>query len=1335
MRKKNFLNLLLLTLLTTVPWAVSAQESIDPVTIVDWNFKYEYSYDNSDKIATPTTTPSSLASGAANSDRFYKVYPDTQLDGVEGVMSARGAGCYNSVQHANCNGVLSMRLYYAGQNDIIDYTASVNHDNYFQFSFATTGYQDISANFSFASDGNASTSVQLVYSIDGGTTWLDAGNYVKSVDADVWWIFTDFNVSLSSAKDKENVLVRLIGGNNAASAQGCLNLKNFSITGNVKQVQMKEAVIYKSNFDASMWNAIPISTEKTSVIQTYAGKYLIPFVFYNTEVKPTGVNTSKFSYIDGTGASGNKLVTTGWVMTNKVSNATAEAELPYMEIGPLASVTGLSFIQCGTGSGRGYRVAVKGTEINDGVETEITDYKLLHNQGIAKASGCEVAFNGINYKNVTFKFYPYITDANLAASGKNYENAYMSSLEIKGLVEMTAEQVKLTTEVIPSSEAGTVTVIPAAVEYDKGSVVSLSAGEQFGYKFKQWENAEGDILSTEKQVDVTLDSDTTIKAVFEQVETFTLNVEVVGDEYGKVVISPNLNNGRYMAGDEVTVTAIQNDVIRFTHWSDNDTQLEKKIVISGNTDLTANFSAMPYILAWDFYDTNVKKDREADCQSKSNNGAILSMVNDAGSQSWLAKGYGEYNGYGAAIKWQMVADGYYFKTSKFSTVDYTNVRLKCKMQSTYNTYKEQYVEYSINNGETWERLETIVFEEQKVWYDVDVPLPEGQPSVMLRWIPNFGGETLGSNTDKDGTAIAQIYVLGEEISLPDPNPPVLLSSVPVDGATGASASGQIVLSFDERVKLNGTATLGTKELAGEVVNTTVTFPYQALAYNTAYQFILPAGAITDMSGNEFGAFTLNFTTAERVAPTVKLFDYIVAEDGSGDGTTIQAAFDAAAAAGGNKRFLILVKNGTYDAGSAVTELNTSNVSLIGQSQDGVLIKNVNGTGISTSSTIHIERTVTGFYAQDLTIQNAYDYFANQQVAVALYDRSNKSIYKRVKMLSYQDTHVTGVDVRQYYEDCEIHGTVDFICGGGDIFFNRALLYLENRSGNVITAPATSANCQYGYVFADCTIDGHEINKSSYCLGRPWKDSPRSIFINTTMNLLPRSQGWTDMSAYPALFAEYNSMNKNGEPIDLESRTNTFTVNNVSQTMSYSPELTKQEADQYTIENVLGGTDAWQPVLFTDQVSAPVISGEETTISWDAVPYAINYVIVRDGIIIDQTIETIYTDTKNDGIAHSYQVMAANEYGGLSELSNTYEATSTGILSSGIEDVKAYVDNSNDLVVKAPLGTMLNVYSVSGSLVRSVCMDTETYRIALKQGSYIVKADSLGTIRSFKVMVR
>ena len=1336
MRKKNFFDFLLFAFLMTIPWKGFAQESTNPVTLVDWNFMHEYDYNNEDKIATPTATPSSLGNGASNSDRFYKVYPDAQLDGVNGVMSADGDGCYNSVQHANCNGDLTMRLYYAGQNNISDYTVSANHNNYFQFIFTTTGYQDIVANFSFASDGNAPTSLQLVYSVDGGTTWVDAGNYAKTVEPSVWWIFSDFSVPLPSAKDQGSVIVRLIGGNGAVSSQGCLNLKNFSITGEIKQAQMKETVIYQTNFDSNMWEPIAKSDEKVVQVQTYAGKYSIPFVFYKTEVNPTGVNTSKFSYTDGSGASGYNLATIGWAMTDKVPNTTPEAELPYMEIGPLSSVTGLSFVQCGTGSGRGYRVAVKGTEVKDGVETVISEYKLLYNEGIEKASGCEVAFNDINYKNVTFKFYPYITDANLSASGKNYENAYMSSLEIKGLVEMSAEQVKLSTEITPSSDAGTIMLTPAASEYDKGSTVTLSVTEQFGYKFKQWENSAGEVLSSEKQFDIVLEQDTLVKAVFDQVPTYALNVNVAGNEYGRVIISPNLNNGRYMSGDEVTVTAIQNDVIRFTHWSeDNDTQLEKKVVISEDTQLTANFSAMPYILAWDFYDPDIKKDREADCQSKSNNGAILSMVNDAGSQSWLAKGYGEYNGYAAAIKWQMLSDGYYFKTSKFSTADYTNVRLTCKMQSTYNTYKEQYVECSTDNGSTWDRLGTITFDEQKVWYSVDVELPAGEPSVMLRWIPNFDGETLGSSSDKDGTAIAQIYVFGEAVVVDDSNPPVLLSSVPEEGADGVSASGQIVLSFDERIQLNGTATLGVKELEGSVVNTTVIFPYQGLSYNMDYQFVLPAGTITDMSGNEFGELILNFTTAERVSPKAKLFDFIVAEDGSGDGTTIQDAFNAAAKAGGNSRFLILVKNGTYNAGEAVTELNTSNVSLIGQSQDGVIIKNSNGTGISTSSTIHIERNVTGFYAQDLTIQNGYDYTVNPQVAVALYDRSNKSVYKRVKLLSYQDTHVTGVDVRQYYEDCEIHGTVDFICGGGDIFYNRALLYLEDRTGNVITAPATSANCQYGYVFRDCTIDGHESNKSSYCLGRPWKDSPRSVFINTTMNLLPKAQGWTDMSAYPALFAEYNSMNKNGEPIDLENRTNTFTVNGIPQTMPYNPVLTKEEADRYTIENVLGGTDAWQPTLCTDQVSAPVISGSGSTVTWDAVPYAINYVIIRDGEIIGQTIETSYTDIESDGLSHVYQVVAANEYGGLSELSNRYEEVSTGVASSQKDEISVYADGARNLVVNASKGTMVYVYTINGALVHSVVMDAETYKMPLQQGSYIVRANSSSLSKSAKVIVR
>ena len=80
--------------------------------------------------------------------------------------------------------------------------------------------------------------------------------------------------------------------------------------------------------------------------------------------------------------------------------------------------------------------------------------------------------------------------------------------------------------------------------------------------------------------------------------------------------------------------------------------------------------------------------------------------------------------------------------------------------------------------------------------------------------------------------------------------------------------------------------------------------------------------------------------------------------------------------------------------------------------------------------------------------------------------------KNVRMLSFQDTYYSNNNrMRSYMEECQIHGTVDFICGGGDVYFNRTTIYLEDRSGNVITAPAGDTN--WGYVFNDCIIDGYE----------------------------------------------------------------------------------------------------------------------------------------------------------------------------------------------------------------------------------------------------------------------
>ena len=251
------------------------------------------------------------------------------------------------------------------------------------------------------------------------------------------------------------------------------------------------------------------------------------------------------------------------------------------------------------------------------------------------------------------------------------------------------------------------------------------------------------------------------------------------------------------------------------------------------------------------------------------------------------------------------------------------------------------------------------------------------------------------------------------------------------------------------------------------------------------------------------------------------------------------------------------------------------------------------------------------------------------------------------MLSNLDTQVTGH--RAYFEDCAIHGTVDFICGGGDNFYWHTDLVLENRGGNCITAPSTNSSQKWGYVFQECTIKAVDAtaattNEGSYYLGRPWQNEPRCYFLNTTMNVLPATAGWTSMGTLPTHFYEYNSMNASGTAISLTGRTNSPTSTN-----SYTPVLTDEEAAKFTLKNVLGGTDSWLPTDYTTVTTAPTISLDGSTISWDAVADARCYVIFKDGEYLTNQTETSYN---TNGAVGDYTVRAANEMGGLGDVSNT-----------------------------------------------------------------------------------
>jgi pectin methylesterase-like acyl-CoA thioesterase len=283
----------------------------------------------------------------------------------------------------------------------------------------------------------------------------------------------------------------------------------------------------------------------------------------------------------------------------------------------------------------------------------------------------------------------------------------------------------------------------------------------------------------------------------------------------------------------------------------------------------------------------------------------------------------------------------------------------------------------------------------------------------------------------------------------------------------------------------------------------------------------------------------------------------------------------------SERFFILLPNGTYDLGERVlTTINGYNISIIGQSMEGTIIKNApkyENEGISKTGTL-LNRS-TGLYLQDLTLQNALDYYHSGYAgrAVTLHDKGNETICKRVRLLSYQDTYYSDTEEsHHYFEDSEIHGTVDFICGAGDVYFNRCLIVTEPRSADgkgrdVIAAPRTSKT-QWGYVFEGCTIKNVA---STFQYGRGWHTLPRMAMLNTTLltpeNLEAPRYDSNGMRTVESLFYEYHTMDAEGRDITPATNVVTFTLKD--QSREHETILSKQEAKKYRLKKIFPN---WRP---------------------------------------------------------------------------------------------------------------------------------------------------------------
>lgn len=334
--------------------------------------------------------------------------------------------------------------------------------------------------------------------------------------------------------------------------------------------------------------------------------------------------------------------------------------------------------------------------------------------------------------------------------------------------------------------------------------------------------------------------------------------------------------------------------------------------------------------------------------------------------------------------------------------------------------------------------------------------------------------------------------------------------------------------------------------------------------------ICPKGKEDNTHLNIYGARVvakLAVTAISEVIPELEkyvcYYDFVVAKDGSGDFFTIQEAVNAVPDFRKERRTTILLRKGVYKEKLIIPE-SKINLSLIGQ--EGAVIsgddyaakKNRFGENMSTSGSASCYIYAPDFYAENITFENTAGQVGQ---AVACFVSGDRTTFKRCRFLGNQDTLYTyGRYSRQYYEDCYIEGTVDFIFGWSTAVFNRCIVH-SKRNGYV-TAPATDRGKAYGYVFFDCNLTADDDVDKVY-LSRPWRPYAQAVFIHCNLGKHILAEGWNNWNKKEAentvFYAEYENVGEGANP---KARA------------PFSRQL--ENIKDYTVEKILSGDDGWNP---------------------------------------------------------------------------------------------------------------------------------------------------------------
>jgi pectinesterase len=293
---------------------------------------------------------------------------------------------------------------------------------------------------------------------------------------------------------------------------------------------------------------------------------------------------------------------------------------------------------------------------------------------------------------------------------------------------------------------------------------------------------------------------------------------------------------------------------------------------------------------------------------------------------------------------------------------------------------------------------------------------------------------------------------------------------------------------------------------------------------------------------------------------------VVAPDGSGHFKTVQAAIDSIPDHNSEWR-LIVIKPGTYRERVVINERKTF-VILRGEDKEvrrtlltfnryvGMNDPEAPGNKLGPNGCETVVIQPDNFIAENITFENPAG--ANMP-AIAVRAMGDRQIFRNCRFLGWQDTlWVDGK--RAYFRDCYFEGRIDFIFGSGTAVFENC--HLHATDGGCITASGSEPERPFGLVFLKCRVTCAEDRSF---LGSPWKKGAATAFIECELGENLRPEGWKEWYKtdhhLTARFVEYR---------------NTGPGANTSKRPAWTRQLSDAEAKSYTVENILGGEDQWDP---------------------------------------------------------------------------------------------------------------------------------------------------------------